>query len=166
MRDLRPSPHAHLERKVGVIGTLGSQGWGDGLGWSHDGPLSTALRLLPRLLNTLLTPLSFLKRLPSSSYISQNPVKGPTKRVKISKARKGKIDLLFELIDEADQAGCEDVHGFKAKLRMVCTAYFRRRADKQFPPRGIKQDLPGAFASYEVSIIYGIVGSALIISNT
>ena len=114
--ELQPAPFAHLEKKVGVLGTS-QRGWADGLGWGQDGPVSTALRLIPRFFNSLLSPLSYLSRIPMPSYLRAGE-KGP-KRVKISRTRRGKIDHLYALLDEAEQAGCEDVHGVRASLRMV-----------------------------------------------
>jgi len=146
--ELQPAPFAHLEKKVGVLGTT-QRGWGDGLGWGQDGPLSTALRLIPRFFNSLLSPLSYFSRIPLPSYLKSGE-KAP-KRVKISRTRRGKIDQLYALLDEAEQAGCDDVYGVRANLRMVrYSSGWWFSGLWQFPPKGIKQDLLGAYAAYEV----------------
>jgi SEL1 protein len=120
LAQLEPTPNAHLDRKVGTIGSLGSKGWGDGLGWGHEGPLSTAFRLLPRLINSLLSPLSWLSRLsPSQTFHDPYAAQSSRGKVKITKARRAKINQLQELLYEAEQAGCGDVHGVRGKMLMV-----------------------------------------------
>lgn len=121
LKELEPAPNSHLERKLGSISALGSRGWSDGLGWNTEGPLSTALRMLPRVVNTLLSPLTFLSRLVSNSnYAAQHQPQKMPKRYKVSKARKAKIDRLLELLEEAEKADCEESYGLKANIKMVC----------------------------------------------
>ncbi|KAK8847683.1 hypothetical protein IAR55_005542 [Kwoniella newhampshirensis] len=128
---LQPPPNAHLEKKVGgTITPFASRGWGEGLGWSHEGPLSATLRLLPRLLNSVLSPSTFLSRIPIISSAA-----APRKGRKIGKIRKERVDKLLGLLDEAERRGCEEVWRTRGKLYM-------------FPPKGIPQDLPTAYAAY------------------
>lgn len=45
--------------------------------------------------------------------------------MKVSKARKAKIELLYELLDEAEKAECRDVYGLRAQVKMVCLVCLR-----------------------------------------
>ena len=177
LQELGPASHAHLEKKLGggAIGPFGSRGWGDGLGWGHEvghqhphhtlhliphctidhhlialtqGPLSTTLRFLPRLLNALLSPLQILHHLPIPLPSFLNPSSSPSstsssssrRGVKISRSRRSKIDHLLALMDQAERDGCVDVYEMKGRLRML-------------PPKGVKQDLVEAYDSYKAGRI-------------
>ncbi|ORY30204.1 hypothetical protein BCR39DRAFT_529970 [Naematelia encephala] len=130
---LQPPPNAHLEKKIGSsVGPFGSR-WGESLGWSHEGPLSTALRLLPRVLNTLFSPSTLLGSKQSS--------KDGKARDKTGTGRKARIEEMLRLVDEAEQAGCADVWGWRGSLYM-------------FPPKGIPQDLQAAYEAYDRYLAY------------
>jgi hypothetical protein len=67
---------------------------------------------------------------------------------------------MWSLIGEAEDRGCTEALSVRAKLRMVsaaCATMLSRRSfdenmlNNQFPPRGVKQDLPAAFEAYTVS---------------
>ena len=67
---------------------------------------------------------------------------------------------------EAEEGGCDQVWGMRGSLRMVSSITKQKkhpaavgcallRLDRnvgcvQFPPKGVKQDLPAAFAAYTV----------------
>ncbi|WWC87074.1 uncharacterized protein L201_001960 [Kwoniella dendrophila CBS 6074] len=133
INSLAPSQNAHLEHKItSVITPFSSKGWSDGLGWGHEGPLSTTFRLLPRLINSLLSsPKTFLSKIPIIGSDSK-----PRKAAKIGRARRERIEKLLGLIDQAEKNGCQEAYGVRGKLRM-------------FPPKGMKQDLPASYASYK-----------------
>ncbi|WVR04491.1 hypothetical protein IAU60_001495 [Kwoniella sp. DSM 27419] len=133
---LQPAPYAHLEHKFGPSVSTSAKGWGDGLGWGQEGPLATTLRLLPRLINTLLSPTQLLSKLPLIGKTAT-----PKKGVRIGRARKDKIEAMMRLIDEAENAGCVEALAVKAKLRM-------------FPPKGVKQDLTIAYDLYKTYLQY------------
>ena len=82
-----------------------------------QGPLATASRLLPRLLD-FLTP---------SSIFSHLPVRVPffsrTSTPRISKRRRERVGRLKELVDEAEGKGCQAVWAFKGRLGMVSAPY-------------------------------------------
>ncbi|WWD21783.1 hypothetical protein CI109_106270 [Kwoniella shandongensis] len=128
---LQPSQHAHLDKKVGgTIAPFGSRGWAEGLGWSQEGPLATTFRLLPRLLNSILSPSTYLSRIPILSSATS-----PRKGTKIGKIRRERVEKMLGLLDEAERGGCEEVWRTRGKLYM-------------FPPKGVKQDLPTSYAAY------------------
>jgi len=78
-----------------------------------QGPLSTTLRVLPRLLN-FLNPSYLISRL-SGPTVSH----GPGKTLKITKARKRRVEEMMELLAAAEADGCDQVWAFKGKMRMV-----------------------------------------------
>jgi SEL1 protein len=78
-----------------------------------QGPLSTALRLLPRLLN-FVNPSYLLSRLQAPSVSS-----GAGKTLKITKARRRRVEEMMDLLARAEADGCEQVWAFKGKMRMV-----------------------------------------------
>lgn len=70
------------------------------------------------------------------------------------------MERMWTLVGEAEERGCTEALSMRAKLRMVsgarATILSRRSFDEnmlnnQFPPRGVKQDLPAAFVAYTVS---------------
>lgn len=139
LHDLAPSPYAHLESKLGTITTPSNRGWSESLGWGHDGPLSTAFRLFPRLVNTLLSPLSLLSGIPGGGYITSTPRdERKSRKVKISKARRGKVETFWNLVNEAEKAGCEEVHLFKARVLMVSPHTLRTWILTVVPAKGDK----------------------------
>lgn len=83
--------------------------------------------MLPRLLNTLLSPSTILNHLrnlplplPSFMISSTKPTDGKSKpRRKVSSSRKAKIRDMLQYFDEAEQGGCQEVHKVKGQLRMV-----------------------------------------------
>jgi SEL1 protein len=81
-----------------------------------QGPLSTALRLLPRLLN-FVNPSYLLARLQAPSVSS-----GTGKTLKITKARRRRVEEMMDLLARAEGDGCEQVWAFKGKMRMVSDA--------------------------------------------
>ncbi|WRT64955.1 uncharacterized protein IL334_001896 [Kwoniella shivajii] len=132
LSSLSPSPNSHLEHKItSVITPFTSKGWSDGLGWGHEGPLSTTFRLLPRLINTLLSPKTFLSKIP---FIGSNSK--PRKAAKIGRARTDRVEKMMRLLDEAERNGCQEVWGARGKLNM-------------FPPKGVKQDLSASYSAYK-----------------
>ncbi|OCF37496.1 hypothetical protein I316_00620 [Kwoniella heveanensis BCC8398] len=133
LASLQPLPNAHLEHKIGSsITPFSSRGWGDGLGWGHEGPLSTTFRLLPRLINTLFSPKTLLSKVPFLGGGGHTPKRG----VKIGRARRDKIQSMLGLMEEAEKMGCQEVWAARGKMRM-------------FPPKGVKQDLPAAYNAYK-----------------
>ncbi|ORX35868.1 hypothetical protein BD324DRAFT_629317 [Kockovaella imperatae] len=114
LKELAPGAYAHLDRKLGV--SLTTPG---------PGPISTALRIFPRLLDPIVS------RVPSSSRTR--------KALRVTKSRRGKIELMSRLLDEAEESGCERVWAVRGKLSM-------------FPPRDIPQDLPNSFKAYSRSL--------------
>ncbi|WWC59262.1 uncharacterized protein I303_101812 [Kwoniella dejecticola CBS 10117] len=132
LTSLAPSPNAHLEHKItSTITPFSSKGWSDGMGWGHEGPLSTTFRLLPRLINTLLSPKTLLAKVPLVGSDSK-----PRKGVKIGRARRERIERLLKLLDEGERNGCQEVWNLRGKLRM-------------FPPKGMKQDLRASYTAYK-----------------
>ena len=118
-----------------------------------QGPLSTAFRLLPRLLNTILSPTALFSHIPIP-YLSPGGNK-KKKAYKVSKTRKGKIDSMLALMDQAEQAGCTDVWNLRGKVAMVsvsrvCICASLTQLLPQFPPKGMQQDLAAAYLAYEV----------------
>lgn len=92
-----------------------------------QGPLSTTLRLLPRVFSAI-SPTRLLSQ--TAKTIGR---KGNTK---ISRSRKERAEKVLELVQEAEGAGCDKVWRFRGRLLM-------------FPPRGIKQDLAAAYEAYK-----------------
>ncbi|OCF76752.1 hypothetical protein I204_02453 [Kwoniella mangroviensis CBS 8886] len=132
LNTLAPSPNAHLEHKLtSTITPFASKGWSDGLGWGHEGPLSTTFRLLPRLLNTLLSPKTYLSKIPVIGSDGKQ-----RKGAKIGRARRERIEKMLGLLEDAERNGCNQVYGVRGKLRM-------------FPPKGMKQDLQASYNSYK-----------------
>ncbi|WVW78646.1 hypothetical protein I302_100606 [Kwoniella bestiolae CBS 10118] len=132
LTSLAPSPNAHLEHKItSVITPFSSKGWSDGLGWGHEGPLSTTFRLLPRFLNTLLSPKTFFSKIPIIGSSGKQ-----RKGVKIGRARQERIEKLLKLMEDAERGGCAEVHGVRGKMRM-------------FPPKGLKQDLQASYNAFK-----------------
>ncbi|WWC67752.1 uncharacterized protein I206_101664 [Kwoniella pini CBS 10737] len=137
LASLAPSANAHLEHKVtSVITPFSSKGWSDGMGWGHEGPLSTTFRLLPRFINTLLSPKTLLSKIPIIGSDSK-----PRKGVKVGRARRERIEKLLELLKNAEKNGCQEVWAVRGKLRM-------------FPPKGIKQDLQASYSAYKKYLEY------------
>ena len=75
------------------------------------------MRLFPRFFSSLLSPLSYFARIPVPSYFKRG--ESAPKRIKISRTRRAKIDQLYALLNEAEQAGCPEVHVVRAELKMV-----------------------------------------------
>ena len=92
-----------------------------------QGPLSTALRMLPRLLQTL-SPAALLSHIP---FLSPNSTR---KAVKISKSRKGRVERMLGLMTEAEEAGCEEVWWMRGRLRMVSCLGLQSRTSRQLCP--------------------------------
>jgi len=82
----------------------------------QKGPLSTAFRLLPRLLNQLFSPASLLAKLPFTHSPSSNSSR---RAVKITKTRKAKVEQLLSLLEEAKGNGCAEAWAVEGKMRMV-----------------------------------------------
>lgn len=80
---------------------------------TSQGPLSTTLRLLPRLLN-FLNPSYIISRISTPEYPS-----GGGKTLKITKGRKRKVEEMMNLLQEAEEHGCDQVWAFRGKMRMV-----------------------------------------------
>lgn len=97
--------------------------------WANmlQGPLSTTLRLLPRVFSAI-SPTRLLSQTAKTI--------GRKGNAKISRSRKGRAEKVLELVQEAEEAGCDKVWRFRGRLRM-------------FPPRGIKQDLAAAYEAYK-----------------
>ncbi|OXG13228.1 SEL1 protein [Cryptococcus neoformans Tu401-1] len=127
LESLQPAPDAHLHSKLPDLAPFGNRGWADGLGWSQDGPLSTTLRLLPRVFSAI-SPTRLLSQTAKTI--------GRKGNAKISRSRKGRAEKVLELVQEAEEAGCDKVWRFRGRLRM-------------FPPRGIKQDLAATYEAYK-----------------
>ena len=71
--------------------------------------------MIPRLLN-FLSPTYVIQRLSAPTYPSGA---GSTKTLKITKARKRRVEQMMSLLDEAEEKGCEGVWAFKGNMRMV-----------------------------------------------
>lgn len=69
--------------------------------------------MLPRLLN-LLSPSYLLSRMSAPTYPS-----GSGKTLKITKARKRRVEEVMSLLDEAEERGCDGVWAFRGKMRMA-----------------------------------------------
>ena len=130
---------------------------------NDQGPLATTFRLIPRVLRSL-SPINIAK-----SIIPSQRREGS---LKISRSRRQKVERLLSLIDQAERDGCTDASVVLARLRMVrseieLTAFLSSAVltatpealvilviglTGQFPPKGLKQDLPAAFAAFEVCI--------------
>lgn len=136
LQALQPRLNAHLPKSLG--GFAPSQSLGDQLGWGHDvgvsswaltpadgtqGPLSNAVRLLPRVISAL-NPLNLVSKIPAPEW-----------KTRVSRATKERADRMLELLDEAKAAGCNDALALHAEVLM-------------FPPKGVNQDLTTAFTMY------------------
>ncbi|KAL7423081.1 ERAD-associated protein [Cryptotrichosporon argae] len=134
VHSLNPHPAAHLDSKVTDAVSPFNR-----LGWGHEGPLSSALRMLPRVVG-LVNPLRLVARAPIPDAVrgvlSGVGSLGGRGKAKVGKGRREKIERVWALLDEAEEAGCEDVWAARGDILM-------------FPPKGIDQDLPGAYAAYE-----------------
>jgi hypothetical protein len=69
--------------------------------------------MLPRLLN-LLNPSYLISRMSAPTYPSGNG-----KTLKITKARKRRVEDMMSLLDEAEERGCGGVWAFRGHMRMV-----------------------------------------------
>ncbi|ODN82905.1 hypothetical protein L202_01156 [Cryptococcus amylolentus CBS 6039] len=127
LESLQPSPDAHLHSKAAGIVPFSNEGWADGLGWRQNGPLSTAFRLLPRVVSAFS---------PSRLLSSTAETMSRSSEKKVSRGRRERIEKITGLIDEAEKNGCSEALMLKAEMGM-------------FPPRGLKQDLQMAYESLQ-----------------
>lgn len=74
--------------------------------------------MIPRLLN-FLNPKYVMERLSAPTYPS-----GSGKTLKITKARKRRVEQMMGLLAEAEEKGCDKVWAFKGHMRMVSTSPF------------------------------------------
>ncbi|EIW70996.1 hypothetical protein TREMEDRAFT_27959, partial [Tremella mesenterica DSM 1558] len=128
---LQPRENTHLDQKFGGR-TGAAKDWGQGLGWGHEGPLSTTLRLLPRFLN-FLSPLSLLSKIPFLPHSAQR------RAGLVSKTRRERAERVLALLEDAERGGCGKVWSARGHVRM-------------FPPKGLKQDLSAAYKAYKRSV--------------